>query len=112
MKNLAIVLLLAVSIALGALTFRQKQQLADTHTRLVAGETRLQAQAATIESARAAASRAKMLEAALKESAAAAGEQTKQQTRSLNCKPSSPRRKRMRPPADSRPSPRCSKIRR
>ena len=80
MKNLAIVLLLAVSIALGALTFRQKQQLADTHTRLVAVETRLQAQAATIESAKAAASRAKMLEAALKESAAAAGEQTKQQT--------------------------------
>ena len=80
MKNIALILLLAVSIALGALTFRQKNQLAETNSQLAAVETRLQAQTAMIESAKAAASRAKMLEAALKESAAAAGEQSKQQT--------------------------------
>ncbi|MEI8292052.1 MAG: hypothetical protein WCH99_21490 [Verrucomicrobiota bacterium] len=83
MKNIAIVLLLAVSIALGALTLRQRNQLSETRTQLVAVETRLQAQAATIESAKAAANRAKMLEAALKESAAAAGEQSKQQTKEV-----------------------------
>ena len=83
MKNIAIVLLLAVSIALGALAFRQKHQLTETHTQLVAVESRLQAQAAAIESTKAAASRAKMLEAALKETAAAAGEQSKQQTKQV-----------------------------
>ena len=66
MKNIALVLLLAVSIALGALAFRQKHQLADTQARLAAVESRLQTQAATIESTKAAASRARMLEAALK----------------------------------------------
>ena len=80
MKNIAIGLLLAVSIALGALTFRQKHQLAETNRQLAAVESRLQAQDTLIENTKAAASRAKMLEAALKESAAAAGEQSKQQT--------------------------------
>ena len=80
MKNTAIVILLAVSIALGALTFHQKHQLAETNSQLAAVESRLQAQDTLIENTKAAASRAKMLEAALKETAAAAGEQSKQQT--------------------------------
>jgi hypothetical protein len=83
MKNIAIVLLLAVSIALGALTFRQKNQLAESHTQLAAVQGQLKEQAATIENAKAAESRAKMLQNALNETAAAAGEQSKQQTKQV-----------------------------
>jgi hypothetical protein len=83
MKNIAVVLLLAVSIALGALTFRQKHQLAEIQTRLVTVENQLKEKTAAIESAKAAESRAKMLENALKETAAAAGEQSKQQSKQV-----------------------------
>ena len=78
MKNITIVLLLAVSIALGALTIHQKNQLAKLQTQLASVRSQLQEKSAAVEKTIGAESRAKMLQNALTETAAAAGEQTKQ----------------------------------
>jgi len=78
MKNIAIILLLAVSIALGALAVHQKKQIAQTQIQLIAVQNQLKEKTEFIENARAAEGRAKLLQNALTETAAAAGEQSKQ----------------------------------
>ena len=78
MKNIAIALLLAVSIALGALTIHQKNQLAQMQTQLASVQNQLKEKSEADEKTMFAESRAKMLQNALTETAAAAGEQSKQ----------------------------------
>lgn len=78
MKNIAIALLLAVSIALGALTIHQKNQLAQMQTQLASVQNQLKKKSEADEKTMFAESRAKMLQNALTETAAAAGEQSKQ----------------------------------
>ena len=78
MKNITIVVLLAVSIALGALTIHQKNQLAQMQTQLASVQNQLKKKSEADEKTMFAESRAKMLQNALTETAAAAGEQSKQ----------------------------------
>ena len=78
MKNIAIALLLAVSIALGALTIHQKNQLAQMQTQIASVQNQLEKKSEADEKTMFAESRAKMLQNALTETAAAAGEQSKQ----------------------------------
>ena len=78
MKNITIVVLLAVSIALGALTIHQKNQLAQMQTQLASVQNQLKEKSGADEKIVSAESRAKILQNALTETAAAADEQSKQ----------------------------------
>jgi hypothetical protein len=85
MKNVLIVILLAVSVALGAVFAHQRNQLAQlraqlagTESALAAVQARLKEKSEAIENATLAESRAKLLQKTLTERSAAATEQSKQ----------------------------------
>jgi hypothetical protein len=78
MKNIVIAILLVAAIALGAVTIHQKNQLAKLQTQLASVQSQLKEKSAAVEKTIGAESRAKMLQNALTETAAAAGEQSKQ----------------------------------
>lgn len=78
MKNIIIAILLVAAIALGAFCVHQQNQIAQTQSQLASVQSQLQEKSAAVENTIGAESRAKMLQNALTETAAAAGEQTKQ----------------------------------
>jgi hypothetical protein len=78
MKNIIIAILLVATIALGAFCLHQQNQIAQTQSQLAGVQSQLQEKSAADEKNRFTESRAKMLQNALTETAAAAGEQSKQ----------------------------------
>ena len=78
MKNIAIAILLVAAIALGAVCLHQQTQLTQTQSQLASVQSQLKKKSEADEKTMFAESRAKMLQNALTETAAAAGEQSKQ----------------------------------
>ncbi len=94
MKNLLIASLLVAAVALGAFCFQQQKQITQTKAQLASMKTQLAETVVALENSKEAANRAKMLQNALTETAAAAGEQTKQvaqlQTKLASAKTNAP----------------------
>ena len=78
MKNIVIAILLVATIALGAFCLHQQNQIAQTQSQLAGVQSQLKKKSEADEKNMFAESRAKMLQNALTETAAAAGEQSKQ----------------------------------
>ena len=78
MKNTVIAILLVATIALGAFCLHQQNQIAQTQSQLAGVQSQLKKKSEADEKTMFAESRAKMLQNALTETAAAAGEQSKQ----------------------------------
>ena len=78
MKNIIIAILLVATIALGAFCLHQQNQIAQTQSQLAGVQSQLKKKSEADEKTMFAESRAKMLQNALTETAAAAGEQSKQ----------------------------------
>lgn len=78
MKNLLIAVLVIASIALGAVCLHQQRQLAQTETQLAGVQNQLREKSRADEEILRAERRAKILQNVLTETAAAAGEQSKQ----------------------------------
>src|ERR1035437_3966740 len=78
MKNIIIAILLVATIALGAFCLHQQNQLTQTQSQLTSVQNQLKEKSGADEKIVSAESRAKILQNALTETAAAAGEQSKQ----------------------------------
>src|ERR1035437_4924617 len=78
MKNIIIVILLVATIALGTFCLHQQNQITQTQSRLASVQSQLKEKSEADEKIMRAESRAKILQNALTETAAAAGEQSKQ----------------------------------